>query len=105
MNPKLVQDTSNLRIVNGAKTNIYSVDKQGNRVNNLEKTFAEDYLGNYGAFLEDLFKTQSAEEIRAIIYTPDVREAEAKATEYEEEMNQIEADMEEVDRIVAEELA
>jgi len=47
MNPKLIQDTNNLRIVNGAKVNLYSTDSQGNKVNNVEQSFTEDYLGNF----------------------------------------------------------
>lgn len=51
MNPKLVQDTENLRIVNGSKNNIWTYvnnpDGTPVKVNNLENTFKEDYMDNF----------------------------------------------------------
>ena len=90
MNPKLVQDTNNLRIVNGSKVSLYSNDAQGNRVNNVEQSFTEDYLWDFWTFLKDLFKVKTVDEINAVIRTDEVKDAEAKADEYERELNAIE---------------
>lgn len=90
MNPKLVQDTNNLRIVNGSKVSLYSNDAQGNKVNNVEQSFTEDYLWDFWVFLKDLFKVKTVDEINAVIRTDEVKDAEAKADEYERELNAIE---------------
>lgn len=109
LNPKLVKDVENLRVVNGSKPNIftYSNNPDGTLVktNNLEKQFAEDYLGDYGEFLKSLFTVQSPEQIRSAIYTPDVQQAQEKATEIELRMNEIEKNMDSVDDDVDKEMA
>jgi len=104
MNPKLVQDTNNLRIVNGSKVSLYSNDAQGNKVNNVEQSFTEDYLGNFGTFLKTLFTVQTPEQIKAAIYTDDVQQAQDKATSIELELNQIEADQAKMEEITRKEL-
>lgn len=86
----MIQDTNNLRIVNGSKVSLYSTDTQGNKINNVEQSFTEDYLGNFGTFLKSLFTVQTPEQIQAIIRTDEVKDAEAKADEYERELNAIE---------------
>lgn len=104
MNPKLIQDTNNLRIVNGSKVNLYSTDSQGNKVNNVEQSFTEDYLGNFGTFLKSLFTVQTPEQIKSAIYTDDVKQSQDKATSIELEMNQIEADQAKMEEITRKEL-
>lgn len=104
MNPKLVQDTNNLRIVNGSKVSLYSNDAQGNKVNNVEQSFTEDYLGNFGTFLKSLFTVQTPEQVKAAIYTDDVQQAQDKATSIELELNQIEADQAKMEEITRKEL-
>lgn len=87
MNPKLVQDTENLRIVNGSKQNVFTYtnnpDGTTTKVNNLEKTFAEDYLDNFADEIKKMYAVQTPEQIRAIINTPDVVAAEDKAFDIE----------------------
>lgn len=109
MNPKLVQDTENLRIVNGKKQNVFTYinnpdgtpvkDASGNPVkqNNLEKTFAEDYMDNFGDTIKKMFAVQTPEQIRAAIYTDDVKQAQDKASEIELTMNELEKQMDNVD--------
>ena len=104
LNPKLIQDTNNLRIVNGSKISLYSTDASGNRVNNVEQSFTEDYLGNFGTFLKSLFTVQTPEQINAAIKTQDVRDAEAKATEYESQLIAIENDMDIIEQTARKEL-
>ena len=109
MNPKLVKDVENLRVVNGSTPNIFTYTNNPDgtpvKINNLEKQFAEDYLGDYGEFLKWLFTVQTPEQIRAIIYTPDVQQAQEKATEIELRMNEIEKNMDAVDDDVDKEMA
>lgn len=109
LNPKLVKDVENLRVVNGSKPNIFTYTNNPDgtpvKTNNLEKKFAEDYLGDYGEFLKSLFTVQTPEQIRAIIYTPDVQQAQEKATEIELRMNEIEKNMDAVDDDVDKEMA
>lgn len=87
MNPKLVQDTENLRIVNGSKQNVFTYvnnpDGTTTKTNNLEKTFAEDYMDNFKEAIQQMFTVQTPEQIRAIIRTPDAAQAEDKAFELE----------------------
>ena len=40
INPKLVQDATNLRKVNGDTTNIWTTNADGTKVNNLEKKYS-----------------------------------------------------------------
>lgn len=84
MNPKLVQDATDLRNVNGNKTNIwtYSNNQDGTPVkqNNLENQFASDYLDDYGTFLKSIYTPQTQEEVTNAIYTQDVKDAQEKAT-------------------------
>ncbi len=101
MNPKLVQDTENLRIVNGKKQNIFTYTNNPDgtpvKVNNLENTFAQDYIDNFGEEIKKLYAVQTPEQIRAIINTPDVIAAQDKATQIELSMNEIEKQMDNVD--------
>lgn len=108
MNPKLVQDTENLRIVNGKKQNIFTYTNNPDgtpvKVNNLENTFAQDYIDNFGEEIKKLYAVQTPEQIRAIINTPDVIAAQDKATQIELSMNEIEKQIEAVDKSVEEEM-
>ena len=93
MNPKLVQDTENLRIVNGSKQNVFTYvnnpDGTTTKTNNLEKTFAEDYMDNFKEAIQQMFTVQTPEQIRAIIRTPDAAQAEDKAFEIEWKIDEI----------------
>lgn len=108
MNPKLVQDTENLRKVNGGKTNIFSYvnnpDGTKVKVNNLENTFAQDYIENFGDIIKQMYTVQTPEQIRAIINTPDIIAAQDKATQIELWMNELEKQIENVDKDVEAEL-
>lgn len=117
MNPKLMEDLKNLRIVNGEKTNIWTYknnpdgtpvkDENWNPVktNNLEKQFSSDYLDDYGDFLREIYKVDSPETINSKIRTQAVVDAEAKATEYETELNAIEKDINAIEKDVDKELS
>jgi hypothetical protein len=109
MNPKLVQDATNLRKVNGGKSNIFTytnnADGTTTKVNNLEQTFADDFNDNFGEFIKSLYKVQTPEEIRAIIYTPDVQQAEEKAKSIELDMNKIDDALDQVDTDIEKELS
>lgn len=109
MNPKLVQDAINLRKVNGGASNIFTYtnnpDGTSVKVNNLENTFATDYKDNFGEFIKSMYKVQTPEEIRAIIYTPDVQQAEEKAKSIELDMNKVDDSIAQVDKDVEKELA
>lgn len=100
MNPKLVQDTENLRIVNGSKQNVFTYTNNPDwtkvKTNNLEKTFAQDYIDNFWDAIKQLYAVQTPEQIRAIIRTPDVVQAEEKASEIEIEMNELEKQIDNV---------
>ena len=106
MNPKIVQDAENLRIVNGQSTNIwtYTNNPDGTKVktNNLENTFAEDYMDNFGTTIKDMFKVYTTEEINNIIRTPEVKEAEDKAFEYEKKIDDIDLLIEKSDKDILE---
>jgi len=108
MNPKLVQDTENLRIVNGSKQNVFTYinnpDGTPVKVNNLENTFAQDYIDNFGDTIKQMYAVQTPEEIRAIINTPDVVAAQDKATEIELTMNELEKQIDQVDTDVENEM-
>ena len=93
MNPKLIQDTVRLNIVNGVKPEIFTTinnpDGTNTKVNKLEQNFANDYNDNYGdivKILTDIYNPDTAQEARDKIYTPEVRQAEDRATEYELKM-------------------
>ena len=93
MNPKLIQDTVRLNIVNGVKPEIFTYvnnpDGTRTKQNKLEQTFADDYNDNYGdivKILTDIYNPDTAQEARDKIYTPEVRQAEDRATEYELKM-------------------
>lgn len=109
MNPKLVQDTENLRIVNGSKQNVWTYtntpDGTPVKVNNLEKTFADDFDDNFGEVIKQMYAVQTPEQIRAIINTPDAVAAQEKATQIELSMNELEKQMENIDSDVDKELA
>jgi hypothetical protein len=105
INPKLVQDATNLRKVNGDKTNIWTNNPDGTKVNNLENTFASDFNDNFGEFIKSMYQIQTPEEIRAIIYTPDVKASEDKAKSIELDINKIDDSLAQVDRDVDKELA
>lgn len=52
-----------------------------------------------------MYKIQTPEEIRAIIYTPDVKDAEDKAKAIELDINKIDDALDQVDKDVETELA
>jgi hypothetical protein len=109
MNPKLVQDTENLRIVNGAKQNIFTYTNNPDgtpvKVNNLEESFKSDFEDNFGDFIKQMYAVQTPDQIRAIIYTPDAQQANDKATAIELEMNELEKQIDNVDSDVDKEMA
>ena len=93
LNPKLVKDVQNLNTVNGTKSNIFTYvnnpDGTKTKENNLVKTFVSDYNDNYSdivKILTDIYNPDTAEEARNKIHTPEVRQAEDRATEYELKM-------------------
>lgn len=90
----------NLRIVNGSRTNLYTVNPDGTKTNNLQKTYEEQFMEDFS----DLFKVQSVADIIAQVKTADVIEAETKANKYEDEMNALEADIAKIDKDVEAEL-
>ena len=96
MNPELVRSTKALNTANGIKPEIFTYinNPDGTKVkqNNLEQSFVSDYNDNYSdivKILTDIYKPDTAAEARAKIYTPEVRQAEEKATAIELEMNKI----------------
>ena len=96
MNPELVRSTKALNTANGIKHEIFTYinNPDGTKVkqNNLEQSFVSDYNDNYSdivKILTDIYKPDTAAEARAKIYTPEVRQAEEKATAIELEMNKI----------------
>lgn len=117
LNPKLAQDAQNLRIVNGSKSNIFTPvnnpdgtpvkDENGKPVveNNLVKTFTQDYLDDYGDFLREVYKPETMDEINAKIYTPDVIDAQNKATEVELELVALEKDINSINSDIEKETA
>ena len=86
-------------------TYVNNPDGTTTKQNNLERTFTQDYLDDYGDFLKEIYSPQSEAEIRASIYTPDVVSAQERATAIELEMNAIEADITNIDADVEAELA
>jgi hypothetical protein len=109
MNPKLVQDATNLRKVNGGSSNIWTYtnnpDGTTGKVNNLETSFKNDFLDNFAEEIKKMFTVQTPEQIRAIIRTPDVVSAEDKAFELETQINGIDDQIKAVDKAVEAELA
>ena len=117
MNPKLVQDATNLRNVNGNKTNIFTTvnnpdgtpvkDENGNpvKVNNLDKQATSDYLDDYGDFLREIYKVDSPETIANTINTQAVKDAQEKANSYETELNAIDKDIDAIEKDVEKELS
>lgn len=97
INPKLVQDATNLRKVNGDTTNIWTTNPDGTKVNNLEKSIADDYTDNFGEFIKTMYKVYTPAEITAIIRTPDVVAAEDKAFAIQKSINEIDKQMENID--------
>lgn len=100
INPKLVQDATNLRKVNGDTTNIWTTNTDGTKVNNLEKSIADDYTDNFGEFIKTMYKVYTPAEITAIIRTPDVVAAEDKALSIEKSINEIDKQMANIDKEV-----
>ena len=97
INPKLVQDATNLRKVNGDTTNIWTTNPDGTKVNNLEKSIADDYTDNFGEFIKSMYKVYTPAEITAIIRTPDVVAAEDKAFAIEKSINELDKQMANID--------
>lgn len=97
INPKLVQDATNLRKVNGDTTNIWTTNPDGTKVNNLEKSIADDYTDNFGEFIKTMYKVYTPAEITAIIRTPDVVSAEDKAFAIEKNINEIDKQIANID--------
>jgi len=100
INPKLVQDATNLRKVNGDTTNIWTTNTDGTKVNNLEKSIADDYTDNFGEFIKTMYKVYTPAEITAIIRTPDVVAAEDKAFAIEKSINEIDKQIANIDKEV-----
>lgn len=97
INPKLVQDATNLRKVNGDTTNIWTTNPDGTKVNNLEKSIADDYTDNFGEFIKTMYKVYTPAEITAIIRTPDVVAAEDKAFAIEKSINELDKQIANID--------
>lgn len=97
INPKLVQDATNLRKVNWDTTNIWTTNTDGTKVNNLEKSIADDYTDNFGEFIKTMYKVYTPAEITAIIRTPDVVSAEDKAFAIEKSINEIDKQIANID--------
>lgn len=97
INPKLVQDATNLRKVNGDTTNIWTTNTDGTKVNNLEKNIADDYTDNFGEFIKSMYKVYTPAEITAIIRTPDVVAAEDKAFAIEKSINELDKQIANID--------
>ena len=97
INPKLVQDATNLRKVNGDTTNIWTTNADGTKVNNLEKNIADDYTDNFGEFIKSMYKVYTPAEITAIIRTPDVVAAEDKALSIEKDINELDKQIDNID--------
>lgn len=96
MNPWLTQSVKWLNAVNGVKPTIFTTinNPDGTKVvkNNLQDSFVEDYEDNYGdivQILRDIYNPDSAQQARDAIYTPEVRDAEDRATAIEFEMNRL----------------
>jgi hypothetical protein len=109
MNPKLVQDTENLRTVNGTKQNVFTYvnnpDGTKTKVNHLENSFSNDFQDNFGEIIKQMYQVQTPEQIRAIIRTPDVVQAEEKASAIELTMNELEKQIANIDTDVEKELS
>ena len=97
INPKLVQDATNLRKVNGDTTNIWTTNADGTKINNLEKNIADDYTDNFGEFIKSMYKVYTPAEITAIIRTPDVVAAEDKAFSIEKSINELDKQIDNID--------
>ena len=97
INPKLVQDATNLRKVNGDTTNIWTTNTDGTKVNNLEKSIADDYTDNFGEFIKSMYKVYTPAEITAIIRTPDVVSSEDKAFAIEKSINELDKQIANID--------
>lgn len=97
INPKLVQDATNLRKVNWDTTNIWTTNPDGTKVNNLEKSIADDYTDNFGEFIKNMYKVYTPAEITAIIRTPDVVAAEDKALSIEKSINELDKQIANID--------
>lgn len=94
MNPTLVNNVKALNTVNGVKPEIFTYvnNPDGSKVvkNNLQDAFVSDYEDNYSDIvqtLRDIYNPDSAQQARDAIYTPEVRQAEEKATAIELQMN------------------
>ena len=94
MNPTLVNNVKALNTVNGVKPEIFTTinNPDGSKVvkNNLQDAFVSDYEDNYSDIvqtLRDIYNPDSAQQARDAIYTPEVRQAEDKATAIELQMN------------------
>ena len=110
MNPKLAKKTQDLNNVNNVKPEIFTYvnnpDGTTTKQNNLDKTFTEEYEDNYGDIvkaLRDIYNPDTAQQIKDAIYTPEVKQAEEKATAIEEEMNALSDQIENIDKEVEEE--
>lgn len=112
MNPELVRSTKALNTANGIKPEIFTYinNPDGTKVkqNNLEQSFVSDYNDNYGdivKILTDIYNPDTAQEARDKIYTPEVRQAEDRATEYELKMIAKLDEMAMIDKDVEKEMA
>lgn len=112
MNPKLIQDTINLNHVNGVKPEIFTYvnnpDGTRTKKNKLEENFVSDYNDNYSdivKILTDIYNPDTAQEARDKIYTPEVKQAEDRATALELEMNALSDTINGIDKDVENEFA
>ncbi len=112
MNPELVRSTKALNTANGIKPEIFTYinNPDGTKVkqNNLEQSFVSDYNDNYSdivKILTDIYNPDTAQEARDKIYTPEVRQAEERATEYELKMIAKLDEMAMIDKDVEKEMA
>lgn len=111
MNPWLVASVKGLNAVNGVKptifTNINNPDGTKVKKNNLQDSFVSDYEDNYGDIvqvLRDIYSPQG-QNARDAIYTPEVRQAEERATAIELQMNQLSDTIEWIDKDIDKEYA
>lgn len=105
MNPWLVQSVKGLNAVNGVNPTIFTTinNPDGTKVkkNNLVDSFVSDYEDNYGdivQLLRDIYNPDTAEEARNAIYTPEVKQAEEKATAIELQMNALDDTISKIDK-------
>lgn len=84
-------------------TTINNPDGTKVKKNNLVDSFVSDYEDNYGdivQLLRDIYNPDTAEEARNKIHTPEVKQAEEKATALELKMNAIDDQINAIDEAI-----